>query len=364
MDKKQELYENIEREFAQYKQQILMYSEEEILKRAEEISDMQNIYEYLMRDKSFDETEVAYYLKLENPLHVIYKSYQEDKPSIYNTLNQTLWNIRDKDIGELLDPVSPYIKELIEELDMEVMENEYTPEIDICKMKRFLEDLSTQPRSMNEYSARILLQFKRPIEVISDFYKNEFEPFKESIRQMMERIRSYDILTQPYELNHERILPETKQKHEAIHRLLDIVPKFNFQTTANWLEFFYDLYDIEEAVTDDDPYSQFVLSLENVRDNYGDAIVQKLYDIGIENVILEWELEKAAEYLANGGDIAKVLKMANESFFSGVRSNDETTKSERAFTGSEPEHTPLKMTEDNMDEENRQGNQQGGMDLS
>lgn len=261
MDKKQELYDNIGREYARYMQEVTRYDKAQILEKAKEISDMQRIYEYLMRDKPIsDESEMAYYLKLENPLHIICKSYQEDKPPIYDTLNHTLWNIWDKDIGELLEPVNPYVKELIDELDMEVMENQYTPQIDIYKMKEFLEDLSTQPRSINEYSARILLQFKLPIEVISDFYKNEFESFKESVRNMMERIRSYDILTQPYELNHERLLPETKQKHEAIHRLQDIVPKFNFQTTASWLEFFHDLYDMEEEMTEDDPYSQFVLS--------------------------------------------------------------------------------------------------------
>lgn len=129
-----------------------------------------------------------------------------------------------------------------------------------------------------------------------------------------------DIFTQPYELNMDKILPESVQKHEAISEIIEVLPKYDFVTTMKWLNFFFDAYCIrEEGVSEEyNLYEQFADAVYKVKSDYGDAILQKLYDLAKEdNCILATEFEEAAKYLADGGDISNVPELAKYGYFDG-----------------------------------------------
>ena len=168
----------------------------------------------------------------------------------------------------------------------------------------------------DEYDAKVLLQFKEPIFVLVKEIGSTNEPFEQQIERMMKNLGEVDLLTYQHELNKERILPETKQRHDAIIELMSIVPDFHFQTAMRWLDLNRAINEsMLESDGEDNPYQEFIKTIKDIKEEHGAELLQKVFDMGAEIVIQPIELVEVAKYLADGGDVDRVSELADEDFF-------------------------------------------------
>ena len=175
----------------------------------------------------------------------------------------------------------------------------------------FFKDVKSRIFEVDEENIRVLMQFKNPLKVILEMQENEI--FDNKIEAAIHCINMSDVLTLPYELDCKKIMAETKFRHKAIGDIANIVPTPKFSTTMQWLDFFRNLNEEYDETTD--PYHSLVDALYEISGEQGGDVLQKLYDMGSEHCILEKELTEAAKYLADGGDIAKVSKLAECGYF-------------------------------------------------
>lgn len=331
MDKKEMFYEKIKNEYEWYLERMEEDDSEGFISRADKFADIQTVYDYLMREKPIHtEEELDYYTRILSPLEFITKCYADDKDS---AINHTLNRILDQNLAEL-DKISEAVLELTRRC--EELADEANP---------FMFELKYNPSAVTEYQAKVLLQFDNPVKVACEFMPQYTTGFKMTMEAIVDRVMKTDIFTQPYELRMDKILPESVQKHEAISEIMSMIPKYDFVTTMKWLNFIDDAYCIsEEGVSEEyNPYAQFADVVCSVKSNYGDEILQKLYNLAKEDkCILTMEFKEAAAYLADGGAIESVPELAKYGYF-------DSPYEENALSAEEF----LK----NIDEE------QGGMDL-
>ena len=83
-----------------------------------------------------------------------------------------------------------------------------------------------------------------------------------------------------------------------------------------WLDFFRTLEEQEQEF-EGDPYAGFIEALDVIGENQGKTILQQLYDLERDTLILENELIEAAKYLADGGDYSKIPELAENGSFEG-----------------------------------------------
>lgn len=308
MNQKEMFYEKIRKEYEAHIEEIEQYSPEEFMERAAKISDMKDIYEYLMRDRPLRyEDEIDYFARIPTPLEFIAKCYENDKPPIYDTLNRTLHQIQDKDLAEV-ENISDAVLELTRRCEAIAADDEVL----------FVNDLKYNTREVGKYQAKVLLQFDNPVRVAYDFSPpHHAGNFKTKIEAIINRIMQTDIFTQPYELRMDKILPESIQKHEAISEILEMLPQYDFATTMKWLNFFEEVHCVRDGILEgENPYARFVDAVDNVKSKYGDEMLQKLYDLAKKDqCILESEFEEAAAYLFSGGDISDVYNLATQGIF-------------------------------------------------
>ena len=340
MTDKELFYERIQQEYDEFMELWRDWDADSIIDAAEYIGDFKQIYEYLMRDKPIDEnTYLEHYMKLNKPLQTICDLYQEEKVPIYDRLNHTLWNIGDRQIYG--DDFSGEKYLLLKRLDENYAEMvpDNRPKDRRNPDFMMLEYVRHHIEHADDADVRTLLQFENPLKVIMESPLVE-ESANNKIAMAARNVRWSDIFTMPYELDHKRIVPESKFRHDAINDLVRIIPNHNFNTTMQWLDFFRDLSEDCDETTN--PYQSFVDVMYDIAVEYSGKILQELYDMSYEHCILENELSEAAKYLADGGDAAKIHALADQGYFDSPY--EENTQSAEEFLKS-------------IDEE------QGGMDL-
>ena len=129
-------------------------------------------------------------------------------------------------------------------------------------------------------------------------------------------VSSVDLLTYSYELNKEMILPETKQRHDAIIELGTLVPDFDFHIAMEWL--MLNRY-LNRSMLDgdgqDNPYKDFIDTIKAIKEEHGDDVLQKVFDIGADIVVQPIELVEVAKYVADDGEIDRIEELLDDDFF-------------------------------------------------
>lgn len=327
MTDKELFYQRIKEEYQSYVMDLDDYNAAEMMEEAEFNGNLKEIYEYLMRDKPIDGEQLAHFMKMKQPLHFICEAYQEDKPPIYETLNHTIWSIEDKglldyDANEESDRL---VDMMLKEYNADGVV--YGEQLKLYASEALAKSIFEKDFCFPEYDAKILLQFKKPFGVLLDLYRDsKVEGFENQYPKIMAKIQSMDILTGPYAVNKDAVLPETRYRHAIINKIIDLVPEPDYGTTAKWLVFFRELNmeAAEDSYAQENPYERFGEALEAIAYTSGDEVLQQLYELPNKHQpILENELIGAAEYLSNGGDIAEIPKMAENGNFDGVSIDDQ-----------------------------------------
>lgn len=315
MDKKELFYERITQEYDEMMELWRDWDAESVIEAAEYIGDFKQIYEYLMRDQPINEnSHLEHYMKMHKPLQTICDLYQEEKNPIYDSLNHTIWDIGDKqiygdDFSEIKAEFMQRIQENYDEMRSAVWsESVYNETYMTCDYIRHHIGITEDKDIMT------LMQFENPLKVIIESSLAE-ESTKNKIEMAAHNVRWSDIFTMTYELDHKRIVPESKFRHDAINDLVRIIPNHNFNTTMQWLGFFRDLSEGCDETAD--PYQSFVDVMYDIAVKYSGKMLQELYDMSNEQCILETELCEAAKYLADGGDISNVPELAKYGYFDG-----------------------------------------------
>jgi hypothetical protein len=98
-DLSEEFHDRINKEFQVYMKRIGNLTVEQAIARAEEISNMQQIYHHITVGEGGSENCLEYIKRIPNPLHAIASCYAVIKPSILRDLTQTLQLMYDNDLG-------------------------------------------------------------------------------------------------------------------------------------------------------------------------------------------------------------------------------------------------------------------------
>lgn len=240
----------------------------------------------------------------------------------YEYLEQAESNVKEQmhiEFRELAKSYSnPYTKELVEKLEQEYLQ--YYSGVKMPKsinqaihMQKVMEQIRIHGTEFPEFDAETLLQFKKPLEVLADLYLDNGQEWSRKLDKMMQGIYSRDVLTLPYGLERARIMPETYSRHQAIHDILRIVPDPDFHTMMSWLDLYRAVYveGVERENEEPDPYTHFVECLVQIKKQFGDNILQQVFDTGKDNPVCEDELIYIAQYLQSGGDAADIQHMMN-----------------------------------------------------
>lgn len=219
--------------------------------------------------------------------------------------------------GDGVQMCSTHFKELkqrICELEEE-FQNEVVAYVDEQAIEYVTESINEDGFELDEYNSRVLLQFENPLLVLVT--ECEFDDeiyFSEHIENVLHSLNSMDLLTYKYRLNNEKILPETKHRHNAVIKLMDIVPDFQFQTAMSWLDL---NRTINESMLDgeDNPYQEFLDAIKEIKEKYGDEVLQKVFDMGTDVVVQPAEITEVAKYIADGGDVDRVSELLEDDFF-------------------------------------------------
>ena len=319
MTNKDLFYQRIEIEYDDYLDRIDGYNTDELYQEAEKISDMKEIHTYLMRDKPIDGEMLEHYLKLKTPLETICKYYEENKPPIHDRVNHAIWAIHE---NKVLD----YKKNTESETLKEIMRKEfssdgalYGDESKIYAAESLIKSIMDDDNLFDEYDSKVLLQFKKPFYVLLDHYNDSnVLTLNDQYSDIMECIMSMDLMTSKYALHKDKILPETKFRHEIINKIVDIVPEPDYTATSKWLEFLRDIQinPCEDYDQSENPYEDFGRALESIAYHYSDQIVQTVYNLAKENhMILANEMVGAADYLSSGGQPSDIYRMASAGEF-------------------------------------------------
>ena len=319
MTDKEIFYQRIEDEYDDYLEIVDEYDSKELYNEAETIADMKEIYNYLIHDNPIDGEMLEHYMKLKNPLETICKYYQEEKQPIYDYVNPVIWRIAQEKIFDY------EVNEKSEDLK-KIMEKEYSNDgviygnkLKLYAAESLIKGILNNDFCFDEYEAKVLMQFKKPFGVLLDNFKDsKISTFKEQYPGIMSKLMSIDLLTGKYALKKDKILPETKFRHEIMHKIVKTIPEPDYMATSNWLDFYRDIQMNAEEDYDltQNPYENFAIALDTISYSYSDEIVQAVYDLAKNNnMLLENELVGAADYLSNGGDAEKVYKMAQEGKF-------------------------------------------------
>ena len=82
------------------------------------------------------------------------------------------------------------------------------------------------------------------------------------------------------------ILPETRQRHDAIIELGTLVPDFDFHIAMEWLMLNrYLNRSMLEGDGEDNPYKDFMDTIKAIKDEHGDEVLQKVFNIGADIVV-------------------------------------------------------------------------------
>ena len=314
MNREKNFYEKLRREYDEYMEEVRDWDSDKIINNAKYIGDYIRIFEYLIRDEPIKENSgLDFYDRLKNPLKTICEHYQEDKPPIYDFVNSTIWNLPKE---ELLDASYSEIKY---QFLQRIAENYNEPSnnslpANVRNMQLFVfEYIRCHIDEATDDDINVLMQFKNPFRVIMESKPIDNAKFEKRITETAQYLMNRDIMTLPYELDQFYLMPETKYRHNAINNVNNMVLFPDFAITMNWLQLCRDVSAEDETVTN--PYVELMDAFYTVSEEQGNNTLQQIYYMGKENCILASEVIEAGKYLADGGNIEKVPKLAEYGYF-------------------------------------------------
>ena len=309
------LYDRIETDYWGMRGEWREYEFNELMSVVESIAKYKSIYNYIMEHKPFTEEQAEHFLKMDEPFLFICNRYNPLESEIHEEYQTVIDDIYNNKLSEV---VSKYNGELRWKLHLEKEEYEdkLASRVDKNAWDNVVNNVFRDDFRFDEYDAMVLLQFKEPIFVLVKEIGSTTEPFEKQVERVMEDLGKIDLLTCQYELNKERILPETRQRHDAIVELMSIVPDFHFQTAMRWLDLNRAINEcMLEGNGEDNPYQDFLKTMRDIKEEHGTDLLQKVFDMGAEIVIQPIELVEVAKYLADGGDVDMVSELADEDYF-------------------------------------------------
>jgi len=309
------LYDRIETDYWGMREEWREYDFDELMSVVESIAKYKSIYNYIMENKPFTEEQAEHFMKMDNPFLFICKRYNPLESEIHEEYQTVIDDIYNNKLSEV---VTKYNGELRWKLHLEKdrYENRLAQRVDKNAWNNVVENVFRDDFRFDEYDARVLLQFKEPIFVLVKEIGSTTETFEKQIERVMENLGNVDLLTYQHELNKERILPETKQRHDAIIELMKIIPEFHFQTAMRWLGLNRAIN--ESALENDDednPYQEFLKTMQDIKRDHGTELLQKVFDMGEEIVVQPVELVEVTKYLADGGDVEMVSELYQDDYF-------------------------------------------------
>ena len=316
MNREELFYDKLKSEYEEFLEELEEYDAEDFMENAEYIAAIKEIYEYLERDKPVKTDEqLDYFLKLRNPLNFMCEQYLSDKAPIYDSFNQTLRRMeQEKKLDYKTNVASEELKKILR-AEYESGGIDYAAKLKLYAAENLIKRILKDDFCFDEYDVKILMQFKKPFAVLLDNYTDSrIADFAEQFDGIIEKLNSIDLFTSPYTMQKDKILPETKYRHNAIIKLMDIVPDFQFQTAMSWLDL---NRTINESMHDgeDNPYQEFLDTMKEIKEKRGDEVLQKVFDMGTDVVVQPAELTEVAKYIADGGDVDRVSELLEDDFF-------------------------------------------------
>ncbi len=319
MDKREMLVEKIENEFDNYIENLKQSSFDVILENTELTANMRFAKEYISKGYVLKDENVDYFLNMEKPLEVICNEYSPNDVEALDDLQAVINRIQNERLYAAEPP--EYIQKLTEKILSGITTvSDFMSSQGEIKDAELMSLISEMSSIITEEDARFLMQFKKPLDVMNDLVPTA-ESEKKYIDAALEKMRNLDIYTMPYSLDNDNVLPEAKFRHNAINNINNIVPMPDFNTTANWLKLCREIFLEDAESTEINPYARLVDEMYYVSEQHGSDILQKLYDMGAEKCITPMELNGAAAYLANGGNIKRVPALAQEGYFEEIKPN-------------------------------------------
>ena len=309
------LYERIEKEYYGLRDEWSEYEFEELMVDVGKIAKMKSIYNFIRQNESFTEEQAEHFLKMDNPFQFICSRYNPSTEELHEEIQTVVDDIYNNKLSEVVNKYNGELRWKLH-LEKEEYEGKLARRVDKNAWDNVVNNVFRDDFRFDEYDAKVLLQFKEPIFVLVKEIGSTNEPFEQQIERMMKNLGEVDLLTYQHELNKERILPETKQRHDAIIELMSIVPDFHFQTAMRWLDLNRAINEsMLESDGEDNPYQEFIKTIKDIKEEHGAELLQKVFDMGAEIVIQPIELVEVAKYLADGGDVDRVSELADEDFF-------------------------------------------------
>lgn len=316
MNREEVFYDKLKSEYEGFLEELEEYDAEDFMENAEYIAAIKEIYEYLERDKPVKTDEqLDYFLKLRNPLNFMCEQYLSDRAPIYDSFNQSLWRMeQEMKLDYKTNAASEELKKILR-AEYESGGIDYAAKLKLYAAENLIKRILKDDFCFDEYDVKILMQFKKPFAVLLDNYTDSrIADFAEQFDGIIEKLNSIDLFTSPYTMQKDKILPETKYRHNAIIKLMDIVPDFQFQTAMSWLDL---NRTINESMLDkeDNPYREFLDAIKEIKEKYGDEVLQKVFDMETDVVVQPIELTEVAKYIADGGDVDRVSELLEDDFF-------------------------------------------------
>ena len=314
MNREELFYDKLKSEYEEFLEELEEYDAEDFMENAEYIAAIKEIYEYLERDKPVKTDEqLGYFLKLRNPLNFMCEQYLSDRAPIYDSFNQSLWRMeQEMKLDYKTNVASEELKKILR-AEYESDGIHYAAKLKLYAAENLIKGILKDDFCFDEYDAKILMQFKKPFAVLLDNYTDSrIADFAEQFDGIIEKLNGIDLFTSPYTMQKDKILPETKYRHDIINYIVDHIPEPDFESTGKWVDFFRDLQmnAMEDTELENNPYSEFQSALETIECTYGTAILQGVYDMAkSDHLILENELVGAADSFNEGKTEEEIAKM-------------------------------------------------------
>jgi len=316
MSRVQEFYDRVEDEYNSFINDIETMDTDQVIENASRIMMFQEVYKFLMGQEPVGEDRYAELLNVEKPIQTICEKYHPLGEELHETIETIMDTVIEESIsvkgGEYFEKLKGKIFKLWEEFqDLTVI---YVDEETISNI---IDGMNSRNFVISEYDSRQLLQFKNPLLALAVEIGKSDDLFEKQVERAIETFERVDLIMYKFELEKENILPETKQRHDALLELTAIIPDFSFQAATEWLTLnrFINEGMYLDCTGEDNPYKDFIDVMKAIKTEHGDDVLQKVFDMGTEVVVQPEELVEVAKYIADGGDANRIKELVDEDFF-------------------------------------------------
>lgn len=321
MDK---FYDKLTQEYNDYMEEISNWEGKAVCNNAEFISEYERIYKYLINEKPIkNESFVEHFMRMHRPLRTFCEYCQKAKPDVQEYINPIIWLIgAEKRFDENFSGIKADFMERIEanyaDKKADIHSEEY----------KMLDYVKHHITLASDKDIITLMQFQEPLKLLIESPK--VEGMTEKIAMTAHHVRFMDVLTMPYALDTDRLIPETIHRHGAVNSLMCIIPKHDFRTSVLWLDSLRGNTGIcyEETLDESNPYEKFVETMCEISKEHGRDVVQEIYDSVWGYAIPEDKLTEVAKYIADDGDIMKVPSLVDHGYFNERYENNFLTDNE------------------------------------